>query len=111
MSENKKKAWQEFIKSLIDGQFLTEEFVRNQLKLLVLIVALVIVFISNSYSCMNKLGEIEDLSVQLKNIKYENLSLSTVVTSGSRQSQVQNQLERKGINLSSPKNPAYEIKK
>jgi len=111
MSENQEEDWKFSLKDIIGGKILTEKFVSKQLKLLGVIVLLAIVFISNSYSCMKKLGEIETLSVQLKNVKYENLSLSTGLAFGSRHTQVKAQLERKGINLSSPKSPAFEIKK
>jgi cell division protein FtsL len=111
MSKTKKKTRKVSVKSVIDGGILTEEFVSKQLKLLVLIVVLVIIFISNSYSCMKKLGEIEALSAKLKDVKYENLVLSTELTSGSRPSQIKVLLEQKGINLSSPTRPAFEIQK
>ena len=111
MSENKKKAKKFSAKDVIDGGFLTENFVSKQLKLLVLIVILVVIFISNNYSCMKKLKDIETLNAQLTDVQYENLVLSKELTSGSRQSQVKELLERRGINLSSPTSPAYEIKK
>ena len=111
MSENKEKIRKVSVKDFIDGRVLTEDFVSKQLKLLVLIVVMVVIFISNSYSCMKKLGEIETLSAQLKDAKYENLALSTELTSGSRQSRVKELLERKNINLSSPTSPAFEIQK
>jgi len=111
MEKNKKKTRKVSVKDVIDGRVLTEKFVSRQLKLLVLIVVLVIIFISNSYSCMKKLGEIEALNAQLKDVKYEHLVLSTKLTSGSRQSQVKELLAQKGINLSSPTSPAFEIRK
>ena len=111
MSENKKRRRNLSVKKVIGGEFLIEKFVSKQLGLLVLIVVLVVIFISNSYSCMNKLSEIEALSTQLRDVKYENLVLSMQLTSSSRQSQVKGLLEQKGINLSSPTSPAFEIKK
>jgi cell division protein FtsL len=100
-----------FIKRLIDGDLLTEEFVSKHLKLLVLIVVLIIIFISNNYSCMKKMTEIEALKTQLKDVKYENLIIFTELTSNSRRSQVEELLAKKGIELSSPATPALEIHK
>lgn len=111
MSKNKKKAKKLSLKKVIDGQVLTEEFVSKQLKLLVLIVGLIIIFISNSYSCVKKLGEIEQLKTQLKDVRDENLALSKQLTSISRPLQVKELLGQKGINLSSPTSPAFEIHK
>ena len=111
MEENKKKAKKVSFKDVIGGRFLTEEFVSKQLKLLVLIVVLIVVFISNSYSCTRKLAEIEQLKKKLEDVKYENLALSTKLTSASRYSQVKELLEQKGINLSNPANRVFEIQK
>ena len=111
MEEEKKKERKVSAKDVIDGRFLTEKFVSKQLKLLILIVVLIIIFISNSYSCMKKLAEIEQLKTELEAVKYENLSLSTTLISVSRYSQVKELLEQKGINLSNPGSPAFEIKK
>ena len=111
MEENKKKTWDLVIKDLINGRFLTEKFMSKHLKLLVLIVGLIIIFISNGYSCNKKLAEIEALNARLKDVKYENKVLTTKWTSSSRQSQVKALLEQKGMNLSSPTSPAFEIHK
>jgi hypothetical protein len=111
MKEKKKKRKKISVKDVIDGRFLTEEFVSKQLKLVALIVVLIIIFISNNYSCMKKLTEIEALKARLKDVKYENLIISTELTSNSRQSQVEELLKTKGIELSAPTTPAMEIRK
>jgi len=111
MSRKKRKTWLDSIRDIIGGRFLTGEFVRKQVKLLVLIVGLIIIFISNSYSCMKKLAEIEQLKIELADVKYESLVLSTKLTSVSRHSQVKELLKQRGINLSNPTSPAFEIQK
>ncbi|GHT04972.1 hypothetical protein FACS189440_01430 [Bacteroidia bacterium] len=110
MSEPKKKK-KVSAKGFLDGGILTEEFVTKQYKLLVLIVILIVIFISNGYSCMKKLTEIEALKERLKDVKYENLIISTELTSHSRQSQVEELLKAKGIELSGSTSPAMEIHK
>jgi hypothetical protein len=99
------------IRDVISGSILTEDFVSRHLKLLTLIVVLIIIFISNSYSCMKKMKQVETLKVRLKDARYENLSIFMDLTSTSRQSQVEELLKERGINLSSPTDPAIEIKK
>ena len=111
MSKNKEKTEKFSFKNIFTGRFLTEEFVSKQLKLLVLIVGLIIVFISNNFACEKKLAEIEHLKKKLEDVKYENRALSTRLTSASRHTQVKALLEQKGINLSSPTSPAFEIQK
>ena len=99
------------IKNFLVGNILTEDYVIKQSKLLVLIVFLFVIFISNGYSCMKKLTKIENLKAKLMDVKYENLVISTELTSNSRQSQVEALLEAKGIELSGSKSPALEIRK
>jgi cell division protein FtsL len=111
MGGNKKKKKKVSVKDFVNGRFLTEDFVSRQLKLLVLIVVLIIMFISNNYSCMKKLTEIEELKARLKDVKYENLIISTELTSNSRQSQIEELLKDKGIELSGPTTPAMVIHK
>jgi len=107
-TKKKKKNWLSYI---LGGGFLTEDYVRRQTKLLVLIVILIIFFISNRYSCMKKLTEIENLKTKLEDVKYENLIISTELTSSSRQSQIEYLLSTKGIGLRSSKASVYEIHK
>jgi hypothetical protein len=110
MKANKKKTGIASLKRVLDGGILTEESVSRQLPLLVLIVLLIIIFISNSYYCMKQLTDIEDLKERLKDAKYEHLIILTELTSTSRQSQVEELLEKKGMDLSGPTTPALEIR-
>lgn len=105
--ERKKKNF----RYIIRGDILTEKFFLKQSKLLILIVILSVFFISNKYSCMKKLVEIEALEEQLKDIKYENLIVSIEWAFHSRLSQVEKLLESRGIGLSISKNPAFELHK
>jgi hypothetical protein len=110
METNKRKKKNSFLKILV-GDILTEDYVIKQSKLILWIVVLVLIFISNRYSCVSKLAEIQELNDSLKLLQYENLALSTRLTTHSRQIQIESLLKEKGINLSSSKSPAIEIHK
>ncbi len=99
------------IGSVLGGDILKEDFVVKQSKLIILITFLFVLFISNRYSCLKKLTEIDRLKTELKDVKYENLVISTQLTTNSRQSQIEALIVEKGLNLSSSKTPVYEIKK
>ena len=106
-----KKSKKNTFSKVLGGDILTEEFVTKQFKLIILVVFLILVFITNNYSCMKKQTEIENLKSQLKNLKYENLVISTELTTHSRQSQIEELLKAKEIDLSASKTPAFEIRK
>jgi cell division protein FtsL len=108
METSSKKNW---LSHILGGGFLTEDFIIKQSKLLILIVLLIMAFISNRYSCMKKLTEIEILKTKLQDVKYENMIISTEVTAHSRQSQIEELLKKKGIDLVPSKSAFYEIKK
>jgi hypothetical protein len=99
-----------FLKILV-GDILTEDYVIKQWKLILWIVFLFLIFISNRYACVGKMAEIQDLNDSLKLLQYENLALSTRLTTQSRQLQIENLLKEKGIDLSISKTPAIEIHK
>lgn len=99
------------IGSILGGDILKEDFVVKQSKLIILIALLFVLFISNRYSCLKKLTEIDRLKTELKDIQYENLVISTQLTTNSRQSQIENMIEARGLNLSGSKTPAFKISK
>jgi len=95
----------------LGGDILSEDFVVKQSKLIILITFLFVLFISNRYSCLKKLTEIDRLKTELRELKSENLVISTQLTTNSRQSQIEALVEEKGLNLSGSKTPAYKIHK
>ncbi len=99
------------ISHILGGGILTEDFIVKQSKLLILIAILCILYISNRYACLKKISEIEDMNRQLRDVKYENLVISTELTTNSRQSQIEALVEDRGLGLTGSKIPAYEIKK
>jgi cell division protein FtsL len=109
--KEEKKKKKSPLSKILGGDILTENFVIKQSKLIILIVFLILVSISNYYDCAKKMTEIQDLNTQLKNLKYENLVLSTELTTNSRQSQIEELLKQKGIPLEGSKSPVFEIHK
>ncbi len=79
--------------------------------MIVLIVVLIFFFIGNRYTCMQKLKDIDRLQQQLKDVRFEALSISTELTSNSRQSQIESLIEDQGIDLEPAKQPPYELYK
>lgn len=96
---------------ILGGGILTEDFIVKQSKLMIMIACLFILFIANRYDCLKKISEIEKLSQELKNVKYENLVISTELTTNSRQSQIESLVVNRGLGLTGSKTPAYELKK
>ena len=96
---------------ILGGGILTEDFIVKHTKMIVLIVILIFFFISNRYTCMQKLRDIDRLQQQLKDVRFEALSISSELTGNSRQSQIELLIEDQGIDLEIAKHPPFEIYK
>lgn len=109
--KSKKKEKRFSLLYLLGGGILKEDFVVKHTKMLVLIVLLAFFFIGNRYSCMQKLKEIDRLQQQLKDVRFEALSISSELTGNSRQSQVELLIEEQGLDLEGAKTPPFELYK
>ncbi|HOV35518.1 MAG TPA: FtsL-like putative cell division protein [Dysgonamonadaceae bacterium] len=92
------------------GSVLTEGvFVRN-LRFIITLLFIMFIFISYRYSVLRKMAEVESLERQLKDAKYEALSISAELTKASRQSQIEQRIAREGLDLKVSDQPFYVIK-
>ena len=96
---------------ILGGGILKEDFIVRHTKLIVLIVGLMLMFISNRYTCLLKLREIDKLQQELKDVKYESLSVSGQLIGNNRLSQIELLVREKGLDLESPQTPPYIIQK
>jgi len=96
---------------ILGGGILKEDFILKHTKMIVLVVVLIFFFIGNRYTCMQKLREIDRLQQQLRDVRFEALSISSELTGHSRQSQIELLIEEQGIELEVAKTPPYELRK
>ena len=76
------------LRKILGGDFLTAEMLRRQIGVILLIVVFVIIYISNRYSCQQKMLEIDKLNVELQDAKYRSLSSASDLTERCRESNV-----------------------
>lgn len=109
--KRKKKESRFSLLYILGGGILKEDFIVKHTRMIVLVVILVFFFIGNRYTCMQKLREIDRLQQELRDVRFEALSISSELTGHSRQSQVELLIEEQGIELETAKNPPYELYK
>ena len=109
--KKKKKENRFSIIYILGGGLLKEDFIVRDTRMIVLVVILLFFFIGNRYTCMQKLREIDRLQQQLRDVRFEALSISSELTGNSRQSQIELLIEEQGIELEVAKNPPYELYK
>lgn len=97
---------------ILGGGILKEDFIVRHTKMIRCLLSYCIqIFIGNRYVCMQRLREIDRLQQQLRDVRFEALSISSELTGNSRQSQIELLIEEQGIELEAAKNPPYELYK
>jgi len=109
--EKKKKSLLSWTMYILRGTILKEDIVVRHTKMIVLVVILMFFYISNRYTCIIKLREIDRLQTRLKEVKSEALDLSAELTSNTRPSQVEVLVNRLGLDLEKAKTPPYKLYK
>ena len=105
--KKKKFSWRYFIQ----GGVLKGKNMIKHTKMIVLIVVLLFFYISNRYSCIIKIREIDRLQIQLKELQSEAVSTAVRLTGNTRPSQVEEQVKRLGLDLEKAKTPPYKLQK
>jgi hypothetical protein len=98
------------LSGIFDGNAINT-FLKNQVGLIILILAFMFFYISNRYECQQKLMDIVKLEKQLTDVKYEALTRSAELMGGSKQSQVKELIVEKGIALEESQTPPFSIAK
>lgn len=95
---------------ILGGEMLNTQFLRQQIRVIVLITLFIIVYISNRYKCQQNLIKIDNLQSELEDAKYRALSSSSDLTQQTRESKVLERLHNdKDSTLHIPTQPPYII--
>lgn len=93
------------------GSVLTENFFLKNMKFILVIVVIMLIFISHRYTVLQKMSDVERLQRELKDAKYESLTISSKLTEASRQAQIERRVQDAGLELKVANEPVYRIKK
>jgi len=98
------------LRRILGGDFLTNDMIRRQIGVILLVLVFTIIYIANRYSCQKSLLEIDRLNVELQDAKYKALSSSSELTERCRESNVLNMLKSsEDSTLRIPQQPPYII--
>ncbi|MDD4636188.1 MAG: FtsL-like putative cell division protein [Bacteroidales bacterium] len=96
---------------ILGGEFLTSEVLVRQWKLILLVVIMAFFYISNRYSCLQKISDINKLKRELSDAKFESLIRSCDLMSESKQSKIQKIISERGVELEASQTPPIVISK
>lgn len=98
------------IQRWLNGEILRSGRIRKHYKLLGLIAALTFIYILGGYHAMQQHHRLTDLKNEVKDAKYEYLTISAEKLESTRQSQIALKLEEKGSGIKQAKKPAVQVK-
>lgn len=107
--EKKKQNLRVKILYVLSGSILTEKILQDNIVFILSIAVIIALYITNGYICTNETIEIEKLQIDLKDVKYENQIITTKLVGASRQSKVQEQIKKEGLDLEVSIAPSYLI--
>lgn len=97
------------IQGWLNGEKLRSSKVRKQYKLIGLILVLIFVYITAGYRAMEQQHRLSDLRKEVRDKKFEYLTISSQLVNETRQSRVAKQLEERGSQLKPNKVPAVRV--
>lgn len=99
------------LRRILGGDFLTAAALRRYVGVILLVLAFIVIYISNRYSCEKEMIKIDALKKELQDAKYKALSSSSELTELCRESNVLKMLkDNPDSMLQIPKQPPYIIK-
>lgn len=97
------------LKGLVSGTYIAEKLILNNMRYVVLVAVLGIIFISNRFQAERVEREITKLEQEVRDLRAEALSASAQLGSVSRQSEVIDLVKERGLGLQELREPPYRI--
>ncbi|GEM_PF-3932951 len=94
---------------IFGGDLVIGDFVLKEMKLILVIFACIIVFISNRYDLIKKQSSIIDLKKELQEVEYERQTVSIEYLSKTLRPKIDEMQKQRNLNLETPQQPAFEI--
>jgi hypothetical protein len=99
------------VKELIDGTFLIRENVLKQLPYLLFLTFLGVIYIGNRFHAESMVRQINDLKIEVANLRSEQITITSELMNISRPSEVAALVESKGLGLKESMDPPKKLKR
>lgn len=97
------------LRDFLNGNILTKKFIQRQYGLVIMIAVLAFVYVDNRYYCETQMAKEIQLKKELKDLKYESLTISAELMQISRRSTVLRMVNEKGLDLKETTAPPIKI--
>ncbi|MBU1367974.1 MAG: hypothetical protein KJ578_07745 [Bacteroidetes bacterium] len=109
--KKKKNFFGSLFMDILGGDFLAYEWVRRQTNYVFFLVAIALLYISNSYYAEDMSRQIDGLNAELKELHYEYISSKSELMQQTKQSEIAKKLQYSGLNESTEPVKKLLIKK
>jgi hypothetical protein len=99
------------VKELIDGTFLVRENIIRQLPFVLFLTALGVIYIGNRFHAEKMVRQINDLKIEVDNLRSEQITTTSELMNISRPSEVSALVESKGLGLKESMEPPKKLKR
>jgi hypothetical protein len=99
------------VKELIDGTFLVRENMIRQLPFVLFLTFLGVIYIGNRFHAERMVRQINDLKIEVGNLRSEQITITSELMNISRPSQVAALVESKGLGLQESLEPPKKLRK
>lgn len=97
------------IMHVMGGTVLTSSFFTKNLRFILIFILLVVLYISNRYTASERMAKIESLQYELKDAKYESVTISAKLIGVSREIKIKELVEKNGLDIDFTKEPVYRL--
>lgn len=95
---------------VLGGNILAEDIIVKNTRFIIVFIIILLLYISNRFSCIDKMSQIETLQRELKDVKYESLTISAKLVGVSRETKVESLVKSKGVDIQLNTEPVYKVK-
>lgn len=95
---------------VLGGNILAEDIIVKNTRFIIVFIIILILYISNRFSCIDKMSQIETMQRELKDAKYESLTISAKLIGVSRETRVESLVKSKGVNIQLNTEAVYKVK-
>lgn len=99
----------EILRSIIDGSMLSKELILKNIRFIMYLVFLGVVYIANRNDAERILRQTINLKKEIEELKAEHMSVSSTLMQISQQSEVEKLMQQHELNLSNSDKPPFKI--
>lgn len=96
-------------RDFLNGNILTKKVIQKQYGLIIMIAVLAFLYVDNRYYCETQLAKEIELKKKIQDLKYESLTISAELMQQSRQSNVLDMINERGVKLIRTSTPPIVI--